>query len=258
MRAVVWWKWILGAVVGIMVIGALAADEGAGPPARAASSAGAPTAQAPATPTETVSLRVGRLSTVHTDSVMVKGKVTDGAIVYVNDEMAEVSGRKWWVRVDLDEGENDLEIEAEKPGLRSNSAVETVTFRERTARATTSPGSSDQRTAAPTPTVEDPSSGGGAGSPGQRNALDSAKSYLELTAFSETGLVEQLESEGFSNADARWAVANVTVDWNAQAVASAKSYLDLTSFSRSGLIEQLESEGFTSAQASYGVSVAYR
>jgi hypothetical protein len=93
---------------------------------------------------------------------------------------------------------------------------------------------------------------------GQRNALSSAQSYLQYSAFSKSGLVEQLKYEDYSSSEARWAVAHVRVSWYRQAVKSAKSYLRYSSFSRQGLIEQLEYEGFTHSQAAYGVSRAYR
>jgi len=92
---------------------------------------------------------------------------------------------------------------------------------------------------------------------GQRNALDKARSYLQFTAFSKKGLREQLEFDGFSRGDARWAVNRVGVSWRRQAFKKAKSYLEFSSFSRSGLIEQLEFDGFTHAQAVYGVNRAY-
>jgi hypothetical protein len=97
-----------------------------------------------------------------------------------------------------------------------------------------------------------------ASTPGQRNALSSAQSYLRSSAFSKSGLVKQLKYEHFSSSDARWAVAHVRVSWNAEAVESAKSYLESSSFSRQGLIDQLEYEGFTPSQAAYGVKKAYR
>lgn len=83
----------------------------------------------------------------------------------------------------------------------------------------------------------------------QENAISQAKSYLDYTAFSKTGLIEQLEFEGYSNEDATFAVNNITVDWNEQAVQKAKDYLDYSSFSKSGLIDQLVFEGFTQEQA---------
>ena len=89
---------------------------------------------------------------------------------------------------------------------------------------------------------------------GQLNAIGPAKNYLDYTAFSRTGLIKQLEFEGFSTEDATFAVDNVDVDWMEQAAKAAQNYLDFSSFSKQGLIDQLEFEGFTSEQAAYGVS----
>lgn len=88
----------------------------------------------------------------------------------------------------------------------------------------------------------------------QENALDKAENYLDYTAFSRSGLIEQLEFEGFSTADATFAVDTVTVDWMVQAEKKAQSYLDYSSFSRSGLIDQLEFEGFTPDEAEHGAN----
>jgi len=89
---------------------------------------------------------------------------------------------------------------------------------------------------------------------GQKNALNSAYTYLDSSAFSYSGLIEQLEYEGYSNSDAVYAVDNSGADWNEQAAKSANTYLKSSSFSRQGLIEQLMYEGFSSDQAAYGVS----
>ena len=88
---------------------------------------------------------------------------------------------------------------------------------------------------------------------GEKNALKKALSYLDYTAFSYSGLIKQLEFEGFSHEEAVYAVNNCGADWNEQAALKAQSYLDYTAFSRDGLIKQLESEGFTREQAEYGV-----
>lgn len=88
----------------------------------------------------------------------------------------------------------------------------------------------------------------------QQQAVKKAKSYLDFTAFSRSGLIKQLKFEGFSEADATFAVDSLNADWNAQADAKAKSYLEFTSFSHSGLIKQLKFEGFTDAQAAHGVA----
>ena len=88
----------------------------------------------------------------------------------------------------------------------------------------------------------------------EENAIESAESYLDYTAFSTYGLVEQLEYEKFSAKDAKFAVNHIKVDWDEQAVKSAKDYLDYTSFSRDELIDQLVYEGFSRAQATHGVN----
>lgn len=89
---------------------------------------------------------------------------------------------------------------------------------------------------------------------GQKNALNAAYNYLDYTAFSYKSLVEQLEYEGFSNADAIYAVDRCGADWNDQAAKSAANYLDYSSFSRQGLIDQLVYEGFSTDQATYGAT----
>ena len=87
----------------------------------------------------------------------------------------------------------------------------------------------------------------------KQNALKSAKSYLNYSAFSYTGLIEQLEFEKYSYEDAVYAADNCGADWNEQAAKSARSYLNYSSFSRQELIDQLLYEGFTNSQAEYGV-----
>ena len=89
---------------------------------------------------------------------------------------------------------------------------------------------------------------------GQQNALRSALQYLNTMAFSKSGLIDQLEYEGYSTEEATYAVENCGADWNEQAAKSAQNYINTMSFSRSGLIDQLIYEGFTREQAEYGVS----
>lgn len=88
----------------------------------------------------------------------------------------------------------------------------------------------------------------------QRNARRMASNYLTTMPFSRSGLIAQLEYEGFSAADATYAVTILSPDWNQQAAAKARQYLDLMPFSRSGLIAQLRYEGFTQDEAVYGVN----
>ena len=92
-------------------------------------------------------------------------------------------------------------------------------------------------------------------------AVKSAESYLDFSAFSKQGLIDQLSSEygsQFTEEQATYAVQyledNNLVDWNEQAVKSAESYLNYTTFSRKELIDQLTSEygeKFTEEQAEY-------
>lgn len=101
------------------------------------------------------------------------------------------------------------------------------------------------------------SSAAEAGTVSQRNALRTAENYLSIKGFSRLGLISQLSSQygdGFSKADATWAVDHLKVNWNEQAVRAGKAYLDMRGFSRTGLIQQLSSEygdKFTKAQATY-------
>lgn len=89
---------------------------------------------------------------------------------------------------------------------------------------------------------------------GEKNALQEAKSYLSVMAFSYDGLIEQLEYEGYSKSESTYGADNCGANWNEQAAKTAQSYLDIMSFSRDGLIDQLEYEGFTSSQAKYGAT----
>ena len=88
---------------------------------------------------------------------------------------------------------------------------------------------------------------------GNSGAVAKAESYLNSSAFSYTGLIEQLEYEGFSESEAKYGADNCGADWKSQALKKANSYLDSSAFSYSGLKEQLLYEGFTEDEAQYGV-----
>jgi len=87
----------------------------------------------------------------------------------------------------------------------------------------------------------------------QKNAIRKAEDYLDYTAFSKSGLVEQLEYEGFSNEEATFASENIEVNWREQAVLKAEDYLNYSAFSRSGLIDQLLYDGHSQEDANYAV-----
>jgi colicin import membrane protein len=88
----------------------------------------------------------------------------------------------------------------------------------------------------------------------QNNALRAARNYISIMPFSRSGLIKQLEFEGYSTGDATYAVDELAPNWNEQAAKAAKNYLDIMPFSRSGLIDQLVFEGYTRDQATYGVN----
>lgn len=96
----------------------------------------------------------------------------------------------------------------------------------------------------------------------QRNAVRSAKQYLQMSGYSRDGLIGQLSSEygeGYIYEDAVAAVDSLVVDWNEEAAQSAKQYLSMSGYSCKGLIDQLSSqygEKFTKAQATYGAEQA--
>jgi hypothetical protein len=96
----------------------------------------------------------------------------------------------------------------------------------------------------------------------QKSAVASAKEYLSSEAFSQQGLIDQLDSpdgSGYSVNDATVAVDSLTVNWNTEAVQAAKEYLQSQPFSCSDLIQQLDSPDggeFTVAQATYGATQA--
>lgn len=94
---------------------------------------------------------------------------------------------------------------------------------------------------------------------GQEQALRQAEDYLDFSAFSRQGLIDQLSSPyggQFSVADATYAADATGADWMAEAVEAAEDYLEFSSFSRQGLIDQLTSQygsQFTRAEAEYAV-----
>ncbi len=76
--------------------------------------------------------------------------------------------------------------------------------------------------------------------------MRAAKNYLEYTAFSRKGLIEQLEYDDFSTEDATFAVDHITVDWNEEGSEVCEKLISTTQPSPvAGLIEQLEYYGFT-------------
>jgi hypothetical protein len=100
------------------------------------------------------------------------------------------------------------------------------------------------------------------GTASQLQALAAAKGYLTSgMGFSQASLTKQLTASagnGFSQADAQWAVDNSGADWNEEAIKAAKGYLTSgMGFSQASLTKQLTASagnGFTQPQAENAVA----
>jgi len=127
---------------------------------------------------------------------------------------------------------------------------ETFTEPKPTPKPTASPTSSPSTT--PTPRANNDNAGNA--TTAQKNAVRSAKAYLDFMGFSRDGLINQLVSfDKFSEELAVYGADHCGADWNEQAVRSAKAYLDFMGFSREGLINQLETfDKYSHEQAVYG------
>jgi Host cell surface-exposed lipoprotein len=96
----------------------------------------------------------------------------------------------------------------------------------------------------------------------QQQAVDAAQGYLQMgSGFSYESLLQQLTSSagnGFSNADARFAINSLHPDWHQQAVDAAQGYLQMGSgFSYDSLLQQLTSSsgsGFSTADAQFAIN----
>jgi hypothetical protein len=249
-------KWGLIALVGLAVLGALIGeDEKAGQTKKASATTNTASTPEP-TPTEAsapeptpdpeVSVNYSGPFNVRRDNVVLKGTVDPAnAHVRVKGQSVKVRRGRWTLPVTLTKhGDNKFRVVATRKGYVKSATTATIT-RELSAaeRAVIRQEKAARRA--------------------NRRALESAESYLSFSGFSKQGLYEQLSSsagEGFSEAEAQYAVDHVDVDWNQEAVESARSYLETMPMSRSGLIEQLSSSagsGFTYEQALYAVNKVY-
>jgi flagellar biosynthesis GTPase FlhF len=234
-------------------------------------------AKPPPEPSVQLHLNQGSFSQAGSQATLT-GTVTPGAAVTVNEHPAAVHGSEWHGAAQhLHVGENTIVVSASLMGHQS--AKDTITVirhhtqaeleaiaqankerearekakREQAARVEREHEEGEERAERKHEEVENATLS-------QQNALKSAEQYLETSAFSEAGLIEQLSSEAgskYPHADAVWAVEHLEVNWNEQAVKAARQYLSTSSFSCQGLIEQLDSEAgskFTVAQAEYAAN----
>ncbi|MBR5791990.1 MAG: Ltp family lipoprotein [Ruminiclostridium sp.] len=169
----------------------------------------------------------------------------DGGEITVNDEP---SSEEYWVGMNTQNP--DMLLVIEKDGANFNLVYgryeETPPADEEITPSTPQTKPSQESTI-PTPSI----------TRGEQNALETAKGYLRSGAFSYSGLIDQLEYEGYTYSEAVYGADHCGADWYEQAAQCAEEYLDVMSFSRQGLIDQLEYEGFTYDQAVYGVDQVY-
>lgn len=91
-----------------------------------------------------------------------------------------------------------------------------------------------------------------------QQAAGSAQSYIDMSGFSRSELVDQLVYEGYTPDQAESGVSSLSVDYSEQARRSTQSYLDLMPMSRAELVDQLIYEGYTPDEAAAGADSAGR
>jgi hypothetical protein len=222
-------------------------DQGREPVADA-SSAGSPQSNAASKPAPKpeVSVDFTGPSAVHSDSVLLRGTVEPAtAHVRIKGQTVSVRHGHWKLPVTLSaHGDNSFHVVATRKGYVKDSTTVVVTRKLSAAEKAVLRQERAERRA-------------------NERAVQSAQDYLAMSGMSKQGLYEQLSSsygEGFTSAQAQYAVDHVVVDWNKEAVQSARSYLDMQPMSKAQLIDQLSSsygEGFTYEQAVYAVNKVY-
>jgi hypothetical protein len=250
--------WVGGIVAALLVIAALFGEDEQTPSDRAAKTGTTttedvsddtpePTATPEPAPTpEPLDVSYAGPRQTTRDEVKLKGEVAvKGVKVKVNGKPATVDGRHWsFVAAIVHKGDNRYNVVATKAGHPKDKTTAVVTRNLSAAERAEIRREKAERRA-------------------NMRALASAESYLAMSGFSKQGLYEQLSSsagEGFTAAQAQYAVDHVHADWNKEAVESARSYLQMMPMSRAELIEQLSSaagEGFTYEQALYAVNKVY-
>jgi len=154
-----------------------------------------------------------------------------------------------------------LSAATSKPASKNTRTV-AITSNTQAPTTTAAPAPTTTAAPAPTTTTVPPAPPVPTRTQQQQSAVKEAKQYLSMTAFSQQGLIDQLDSSagsGYSVNDATVAVDSLTVDWNAEALQAAKAYLAIQAFSCSDLIQQLDSSAgdkYTVAQATYGATQA--
>jgi hypothetical protein len=245
------WRSVMN-VVGLALLGTLVGCGGSSAPTTASDttaseSATSTPAVAPTPPPKpSVRLSVRPFRTVYADNVTLTGRVSPkNATVSIRGQNITVERGRWAFPVTLaKKGDTSYRFKATAKGHTRARATTVVTRDLSSAERAVIRQENAARRA-------------------NRRSLQSAEDYLAMSGFSKQGLYEQLSSsagEGFTPAEAQYAVDHVDVDWNKEAVQSARSYLQTSPMSRAELIDQLSSsagEGFTYEQALYAVNKVY-
>ncbi len=105
---------------------------------------------------------------------------------------------------------------------------------------------------------------------GELAALEDAKAYTKEYWFSRQDLYATLISDGYTGAEALYAVDHVGLNWFTEAAGLAKKILDgwcldedgnvdesIEPLSRDGLVTHMSMEGFTEDEVDYAVAVAF-
>lgn len=93
---------------------------------------------------------------------------------------------------------------------------------------------------------------------GTATASSRARQYLGVQNFSRSGLISQLEYDGYSEADATAAADALNLDWTDQARQRAAYFAGTQQWTRDQMVSQLEYEGWSADDAAAGAdSVNY-
>lgn len=85
----------------------------------------------------------------------------------------------------------------------------------------------------------------------QKTAALLARSYLIGSAFSRSGLISQLQSEGYSFETVEAAIDILSIDWQVQAVKRAKLLTQYEDYTLESLQERLLDYDFTTEESEY-------
>ena len=87
------------------------------------------------------------------------------------------------------------------------------------------------------------------GQSGASSAVEVAKKYVDSGNYSYSALIDKLQQDGFSTADAEYAANNCGADWNKMASDEAKALIGSGTYTKDELIDKLIFKGYTFEQA---------